>query len=121
MCIRDRNINLIWNEGIAFGLLSFDEKNLYNFLSTIILVVIIIILFWTLRSKGLKRYSLITIFGGALGNFCDRIIYRAVPDFIDFHIGNLHWFIFNPADIFISIGAICLILDEFFFKNKKND
>ena len=106
------NINLIWNEGIAFGLLSFDEKNLYNFLSTIILVVIIIILFWTLRSKGLKRYSLITIFGGALGNFCDRIIYRAVPDFIDFHIGNFHWFIFNVSDIFITIGVIGMIFLE---------
>ena len=106
------NINLIWNEGIAFGLLSFDEKNLYNFLSTIILVVIIIILFWTIRSKGLKRYSLIIIFGGALGNFCDRIIYRAVPDFIDFHIGNFHWFIFNVSDIFITIGVIGMIFLE---------
>ena len=61
------------------------------------------------------------IFGGALGNLYDRIFFKAVPDFIDFHIGNFHWFIFNPADIFITLGVICLILDEFFIKNKRND
>ena len=73
------------------------------------------------KSYGFKKYSLLMILGGALGNFYDRIFYNAVPDFIDFHIGNLHWFIFNPADIFITIGVICLILDEFIFKNKKYD
>ena len=80
--------------------------------------VIIYVLF---RLKDIRRIFFLIILGGSLGNLFDRLFYNAVPDFIDFHVGNLHWFIFNPADIFISIGAFCLILDEFFFKNKKND
>ena len=106
------NIHLIWNEGIAFGLFSFDQKSLYNILSIIIFLVILIILIWIIRSKGLKRYSLLIIFSGAIGNFCDRIYYGAVPDFIDFHIGNFHWFIFNVSDIFITIGVIGMIFLE---------
>ena len=53
------------------------------------------------------------ILGGALGNIYDRIFYRAVPDFIDFHISNFHWFIFNFADIFITIGVIFMIIFEY--------
>ena len=115
------NISLIWNEGIAFGLLSFEKSHLYNFLTFLILIVVILIFFMILGSVGLKKYSLLMIFGGALGNLYDRIFFKAVPDFIDFHIGDFHWFIFNPADIFISLGVVCLILDEFFFKNSRND
>ena len=115
------NISLIWNEGIAFGLLAFDKYILYNLLSLFIGLIIMILIYMAVKNNGIKRILLLTIISGALGNLFDRIYYKAVPDFIDFHIGNLHWFIFNPADIFISIGAICLILDEFFFKNKKND
>ena len=74
----------------------------------------------TLKSSGLKKIALMMILGGALGNVIDRILYKAVPDFIDFHIGNFHWFIFNLADIFITIGVICLILDEFIFKFKRD-
>tara|TARA_B100000674_G_scaffold432310_1_gene390024 strand:- start:56 stop:553 length:498 start_codon:yes stop_codon:yes gene_type:complete len=106
------NIQLIWNEGIAFGLFSFDQKNLYNILSIIIFLVILIIFLWILKSEGFKKYSLIIIFSGALGNFFDRIFYRAVPDFIDFHINNFHWFIFNVSDIFITIGVIGMIFLE---------
>ena len=111
------NIQLIWNEGIAFGLFSFDQKNLYNILSIIIFLVILIIFLWILKSEGFKKYSLIIIFSGALGNFFDRIFYRAVPDFIDFHIGNFHWFIFNVSDIFITIGVIGMIFLELTDKN----
>ena len=107
------NISLVWNEGIAFGLLSFDQKYLYNFLTIIIFLIILIILFWIIRSKDFRKYFLIMIFGGALGNFYDRVFYSAVPDFIDFHIGNFHWFIFNLADIFISLGVIFMIFLEF--------
>ena len=103
------NISLIWNEGIAFGLLSFDEGYFYNILTFLILIVIIMILILILRSEGLKKYSLLMILGGALGNLYDRIYFRAVPDFIDFHIGNFHWFIFNVSDIFISLGVLFLI------------
>ncbi|MBM3630861.1 MAG: signal peptidase II [Alphaproteobacteria bacterium] len=106
------NINLIWNEGIAFGLLSFDRINLYNILTSIISIVILIIFIMILRTKGIKKYSLCMIFGGAIGNLIDRIYYRAVPDFFDFHVGNFHWFIFNVADIFISLGVIFMILSE---------
>ena len=112
------NISLIWNEGIAFGLLSFNEKIFYNLLTFIILVIILIIFFMVLKSYGLKKYSLLMILGGALGNVYDRIFYGAVPDFIDFHIGNFHWFIFNVADIFITLGVIFMIIIEITGNNK---
>ena len=113
------NIYLIWNEGIAFGLFSFNENYLYNFLTLFILIIIFIILYMISKSSGIKKYSLLMILGGALGNVFDRIIYKAVPDFIDFHIGNFHWFIFNLADVFISTGVIFLIILEFIGSNKK--
>jgi signal peptidase II len=113
------NIYLIWNEGIAFGLFSLDDNFLYNILTLIILIVIIIILYLVATNKGFKRYSLIFILGGAIGNFFDRIYYKAVPDFIDFHIGNFHWFIFNVSDIFITVGVICMITLELIDKNDK--
>jgi len=114
------NIYLIWNEGIAFGLFSFNENNLYNLLTLFILIIIFVILYMVSKSNGFKKYSLLMILGGALGNVFDRIIYKAVPDFIDFHIGNFHWFIFNFADIFITIGVIFLIIMEFTVINKNN-
>ena len=113
------NINLIWNEGIAFGLFSFNEKIFYNILTIIILIIILIIFFMTIKSNGLKKYSLLMILGGALGNVFDRLYYKAVPDFIDFHIGNFHWFIFNVADIFITIGILFMVIIELFNKNQK--
>ena len=113
------NITLIWNEGIAFGLLSFDQENLYNILTILILFVILIISFMITKNVGIKKYSLILILGGALGNVYDRIFYKAVPDFIDMHIGNFHWFIFNVSDIFITVGVIFMILLEIVGNNKK--
>ena len=112
------NIYLIWNEGIAFGFFSSIEDSIYNFLTFLILVIIIILIFMIIRSEGLKKYSLLLIIGGAIGNFFDRIFYKAVPDFIDFHIGDFHWFIFNIADIFISIGVILMIFIELISKDK---
>ena len=112
------NINLIWNEGIAFGLFSFDESHFYNFLTILITIITVIIFFMILKNSGFKKYSFLMIFGGALGNLYDRIFFKAVPDFIDFHIGNFHWFIFNVADIFITLGIMCLILAEFLFYKK---
>ena len=110
------NIQLIWNEGIAFGLFSANEHNLYNLLTFLIISVILIILYMLIKSEGLKKYALLMIFSGAIGNVFDRITYRAVPDFIDFHVENFHWFIFNVADIFITVGVICLIYDEIFLE-----
>ena len=115
------NLYLVWNKGIAFGLLSFNENLIYQSISLIILIICIVILVMIIKSKGLKKYSLISVLGGALGNFFDRIYYSAVPDFIDFHVGNFHWFIFNVADMFITIGVICLILDELFNYKKNNE
>ena len=106
------NIYLIWNEGIAFGLFSFNEKIFYNILTIIILIIILIIFIMTIKNDGFKKYSLLMILGGALGNVFDRLYYKAVPDFIDFHIGNFHWFIFNVADIFITLGVIFMIFLE---------
>ena len=111
------NINLIWNEGIAFGLFSFDDKIFYNILTIIIIIIILIIFFMIIKSDGFKKYSLLMILGGALGNVFDRIYYKAVPDFIDFHVGNFHWFIFNLADIFITLGVFFMIIFEFIDKN----
>ena len=113
------NIYLIWNEGIAFGLFSFNEKIFYNILTIIILIIILIIFIMTIKSDGFKKYSLLMILGGALGNVFDRLYYKAVPDFIDFHIGNFHWFIFNVADIFITIGILFMVIIELFNKNQK--
>ena len=112
------NIILVWNEGIAFGLFSFDEKKLYNILTIFILIIILFVFVMLVKSEGLRKYSLLMIAGGALGNVFDRIIYKAVPDFIDLHIGNHHWFIFNIADIFITIGVIFMIILE--LKNNKD-
>lgn len=116
------NFELIWNEGIAFGLLSFENSKVYNFISIIILLVVLIILFVIYKTKNLTVYFYSMIVGGALGNLLDRVRYSSVPDFIDFHIGEFHWFIFNIADIFISIGVICLIMVEIFGqKELKNE
>ena len=115
------NIVLIWNKGIAFGLLSFSKSYLYNIISLIIAIIIIVLVIMSLKSQGLKRYSLLMIVGGALGNLHDRIFFSAVPDFIDFHIGNFHWFIFNLADIFISLGVFFMILVELVDNNRNNE
>jgi len=114
------NIRLIWNEGIAFGLLSFNETLFYNALTFLILIIILIIFFMLSKSNGIKKFSLMMILGGAIGNVYDRIFYGAVPDFIDFHIGNFHWFIFNVADIFITLGVIFMIIIEITGNNKNN-
>jgi signal peptidase II len=114
------NIVLIWNKGIAFGLLSFNESFLYNFISLIIATIIIVLVIMSLKSQGFKRYSLLMIVGGALGNLHDRIFFNAVPDFIDFHIGNIHWFIFNVSDIFITLGIINMVVLEIVDNKNEN-
>tara|TARA_B100000575_G_scaffold127463_1_gene101572 strand:+ start:419 stop:925 length:507 start_codon:yes stop_codon:yes gene_type:complete len=119
------NIHLIWNDGIAFGLFSFNKDYLYNFLTFLIFIVIIFIIFLIRKSDPVRKYALLLVLGGAFGNFFDRLIYKAVPDFIDFHVGNFHWFIFNVSDIFITIGIILMIFIEIINKpettnNEKN-
>ena len=115
------NIYLIWNEGIAFGLFSSGNEKIYNFITFLIFIINLIIIYILFNLNDIRKYFFMIVLGGSLGNLFDRLIYNAVPDFIDFHINNFHWFIFNPADIFITIGVTCLILDEIFFKNQKND
>ena len=106
------NLNLIWNDGIAFGLFSFNDKIYYNILT------IIIILWMITKTAKFEKIAFIMIFGGSIGNIFDRLYYSSVPDFIDFHINNFHWFIFNVADIFITIGVLLLIYLEIFIKKK---
>ena len=113
------NINLIWNDGIAFGLFSFEKNFLYNFLTVFILIIILLIAYMVKKNEGLKKYSLLMVLGGALGNVFDRLLNKSVPDFIDFHIGNFHWFIFNIADVFITIGVIFMILLEITDNNSR--
>ena len=115
------NIYFIWNEGIAFGLLNFNEHSFYKIITLIITIVSIIIFIFAIKTKNYKGYFFAIIFGGAIGNLYDRVKFSAVPDFIDLHIGNYHWFIFNVADIFISLGIICLIFDELFINKKNNE
>ena len=113
------NFYLVWNKGIAFGLFSFNESFFYNVITCIIAIITVVILVMIIKNEGFKKYSLLLVLGGSLGNLFDRIYYSAVPDFIDLHINNFHWFIFNFADIFITIGVICLILDEIIINSKK--
>ena len=115
------NIQLVWNEGIAFGLFSFNNSDFYDILSLIIAGVILVLLIMAFKNYGFKKYSLLMIIGGALGNLHDRIMFSAVPDFIDFHIGNFHWFIFNVSDIFITLGVISMIFLELKNNKKLND
>jgi|TARA_B110000483_G_scaffold42398_1_gene52748 signal peptidase II len=112
------NLFLIWNKGIAFGLLSVNQSLIYNIITVIIGLIIIFILFMIWKNNNIQRYFLLAIAGGALGNFYDRINYAAVPDFIDLHFEGFHWFIFNVADIFITVGVLCLILVELFYNKK---
>ena len=114
------NFYLVWNKGISFGLLPFSNSFGYLALTSLISFLILIILIMLIKEENnFKKYSLLLILGGALGNLYDRVKYSAVPDFIDLHIGNIHWFIFNVADIFISLGVICLIYAEIFFKKEE--
>ena len=115
------DLTLIWNEGIAFGLMSFDNNHYYNILTGVIIIITLIVLIIGLKNKGFKRYALLSIFAGSLGNLYDRLFYNAVPDFIDFHVNDFHWFIFNVADIFISFGVIIMIMTEFFVKKDASD
>ena len=113
------NIFPIWNKGISFGLLSFDKMHLYHLLSFLISIIILILIIMAVRNEGFKRLSILMILGGALGNLYDRIRYNGVLDFIDFHVGNFHWFIFNVSDIFITIGVIGMIILELTTNKKK--
>ena len=112
------NFDLIWNTGIGFGFLSSSSILIYNAISVIVGIIVIALIFISLKSDNFDKTAFSLIIGGALGNFYDRILFKAVPDFIDIHYGNFHWFTFNIADIFITIGVICLIIKGFFIKDK---
>jgi len=113
------NLHLIWNKGIAFGLFSYGEKFEYNLLTGLIIMIISIVFWMIIKTKGLEKYGFLMILGGALGNIFDRLYYSAVPDFIDIYYKNFHWFVFNVADIFITVGVLMLIINEITIKNPK--
>ena len=113
------NIILVWNSGIGFGLLSFEKQLLYNLITLIIILVNFVILYLGIKSNNFKGFLFFIILGGSLGNLFDRLYYSAVPDFVDINYNGFHWFIFNVADIFISVGIICLIFAELFFNKKE--
>ena len=116
------NIYLIWNNGIAFGLLPLDKALLYNLVTMIIIFINIIILIMIIKYNDYRSFFLIMILGGSMGNLFDRVYFKAVPDFIDVHYNDFHWFVFNVADIFITIGVLCLILNEIFInKDVENE
>ena len=111
------NFDLIWNIGIGFGLLSTSSSILYEIVTLVIGLVILILTYISIKSDKFDKYTFAIVIGGALGNFYDRLIYKAVPDFIDLHYANFHWFTFNVADIFISVGIIFFIMKGYFVKN----
>ena len=111
------NIDLIWNIGIGFGLFSTESSIIYNSISLIIITVIAVLIYMLLKSTNIDKFIYTIIIGGALGNFYDRLVYKGVPDFIDLHYNNFHWFTFNVADIFITIGISIFIIRSFFIKN----
>lgn len=115
------NLILVWNKGIGFGLLSFEGNVVYNSITFFIFIVILILFVVGVKYDQKNGYFYMIIIGGALGNLFDRIYYYSVPDFIDFHLGDFHWFVFNVADIFITIGIICLIIVEMIFNKKNNE
>ena len=112
------NFYLVWNTGVGFGLVPLETNIYYHILTAIIALVNLVLIFFLLKAKGIYTYLFALIIGGSLGNLFDRIYYYAVPDFIDVHIGNFHWFIFNVADIFITVGIIGFIFTELFKKEK---
>ena len=114
------NFYLIWNKGIAFGFFSFEENLIYHLITTLIIIITFIIIFIIIKTNDYRAYFLAFILGGSYGNLFDRIYYSSVPDFIDFHINDFHWFIFNVADIFITTGVFCLIFVEIFYKKNVN-
>ena len=114
------NFYLIWNTGIGFGLFSLETKFYYNLVTILIVLINIFILFIIIKTNDYRIFFLLAILGGSFGNLFDRIYYKAVPDFIDLHYGDFHWFVFNVADIFITLGIICLIIVEFIINNKKD-
>ena len=115
------NLFLIWNKGVAFGLFAANGSMIYNAITVMIAFIVIVILFMMWKNDNIQRYFLALVAGGALGNFYDRAVYTAVPDFIDLHFHGFHWFVFNVADIFISIGVFCLIFVEVFNNNISNE
>jgi signal peptidase II len=110
------NFELTWNTGIGFGLLNLEAGLIYNLISILIFFIILVIIYLLIQSESVDGFFYSLIIGGAIGNLYDRAIFFAVPDFIDFHINNYHWFTFNIADIFISLGIISLIIKEFTYK-----
>ena len=114
------NIILVWNSGIGFGLLQFEKSIIYNSITILILIINFVIIYLLFHSDNLQKILFSMILGGSFGNFYDRIYYSAVPDFIDLNYNGYHWFVFNVADIFISIGILSLIFIEI-FKKKKNE
>ena len=112
------NFYLVWNTGVGFGLASMESGVYYHILTLIIAIINIVLIYFLIKSKGIYIYLFALIIGGSLGNLFDRMYFYAVPDFIDLHIGNFHWFIFNVADIFITVGIIGLILVELLKKEK---
>ena len=115
------NLILVWNTGIGFGLLSFGQSDIYNIMTILIALINLFIVYLIIKSKDKSAYFFLIILGGSLGNVFDRIYYSAVPDFIDISYKGYHWFIFNVADIFISLGIICLIFAELLNYKKKNE
>ena len=113
------NIILVWNSGIGFGLLQFEESIIYNLITILILIINFVIIYLLFHSNNLQKILFSMILGGSFGNFYDRIYYSAVPDFIDLNYNGYHWFVFNVADIFITIGIFALLLVEIF--KKKNE
>jgi signal peptidase II len=114
------NFDLVWNTGIGFGLLSVNSSLIYNLITILIGAIILALIYFALNLNKLDKFSFSLIIGGAIGNFYDRLAYNAVPDFIDLHFENYHWFTFNVADIFITFGIVLYLGNGLFLKKNEN-
>jgi len=108
------NLVMVYNQGAAFSFLANSggwQRWFFSGLAFVVSLAIIWML-WKNASQRLFCWSLSLILGGAVGNLIDRLIYGHVIDFLDFHIGTLHWPAFNVADSAITVGAALFVLDE---------
>jgi signal peptidase II len=108
------NLVMVYNQGAAFSFLANSGGWQRWFFSGLAFVVSLAII-WMLHKNTTQRlfcWALTLILGGAVGNLIDRVLYGHVIDFLDFHIGTLHWPAFNVADSAITVGAALFVLDE---------
>lgn len=116
------NLTIAWNRGVSYGWFSASSETgkwllvgLGSFLCFVLLNLM------AGASRQTHRYAYALILGGAIGNIIDRLNYGAVYDFIDFHLNTWHFYTFNMADAFISLGVFVMVCDYLFYSETKKE